>query len=80
MIRQRRWLALLLVTTLLSLGSLLYTPPLLAQDKSLVWDRFDVDLVINQDGTVDVQEHQTIRFTSGTFSFGYRDLPVNNLG
>ena len=80
MVRQRHWYALLLVTILLSLGSLVYSPPVLAQDKSLVWDRFDVDLVVNKDGTVAVQEHQTIRFTSGTFRFGYRDLPINNLG
>lgn len=56
----------------LVLGFAALYPPLLAQDKSLVWDRFDVDLVINQNGTVDVQEHQTIRFTNGTFSFGYQ--------
>lgn len=80
MMRQRRWSALMLVTSFWLLWSLIYSPSLLAQDKSLVWERFDVDLVINQDSTVDVQEHQTIRFTSGTFSFGYRDIPANNLG
>lgn len=80
MVRQRSWFALLLITMLLLLSALFYPLPALAQDKSLVWERFDVDLVVNQDGTVDVQEHQTIRFTSGTFRFGYRDLPVNNLG
>jgi len=49
-----------------------------AQDKSLVWERFDVDITVNIDGTVDVTEHQMIRFTSGTFSKGARDIPRRN--
>lgn len=80
MVRQWRWSALFLATMLVLLGSLLDTQTLLAQDKSLVWERFDVNLVLNPDGTVAVEEQQTIRFTSGTFRFGYRDLPINNLG
>jgi len=67
MVRQWRWSALLLATLFLLLSSLFNTPPLLAQDKSLVWDRFDVNLDLNADGTVVVAEHQTIRFTNGTF-------------
>ena len=46
-----------------------------AQEKSLLWERFDVDIVIRRDGTFDVAEYQTIRFTRGTFTFGYRDIP-----
>ena len=46
-----------------------------AQEKSLLWERFDVDIIIRRDGTFDVAEHQTIRFTRGTFTFGYRDIP-----
>jgi uncharacterized membrane protein len=80
MVRQRRWSALFLAILFLWLGSLLYTPSVLAQDKSLVWDRFDVNLALNADGTISVAEQQTIRFTSGTFRFGYRDIPVTNLG
>ena len=49
-----------------------------AQDKTLVWEDFSVDIVVNADGTFDVAEHQTIRFTSGSFTFGYRDIPVSN--
>jgi len=54
MVRQWHWLALFLTIMLVLLGSLLYTPPLLAQDKSLVWERFDVNLAVNADGTVAV--------------------------
>ena len=49
-----------------------------AQEKSLVWDRFDVDILVKSDGTFDVAEHQRIRFTAGSFTFGYREIPVSN--
>jgi hypothetical protein len=57
---------------------LAFPVPALAQDKSLVWERFDVDIEVQSDGTFDVAEHQTIRFTSGTFTAGYRDIPIRN--
>ena len=57
---------------------LAFPAPTLAQDKSLVWERFDVDIEVHGDGTFDVAEHQTIRFTEGTFSAGYRDIPIKN--
>src|SRR5690606_34721565 len=49
-----------------------------AQNQSLVWEQFNVDIQVNPNGTFDVKEHQTIRFTSGTFSVGYRELPIQN--
>ena len=51
--------------------------PLFAQEKSLIWDRFDVDIVVKKDGSFDVSEHQTIHFTSGTFTKGSRSIPKN---
>ena len=60
------WLALLLV--------LMLTLPATAQDKTLYWDRFDVDLYVNKDGSFDVVETQKIDFTSGVFTFGYRSI------
>ncbi|MDE0069009.1 MAG: DUF2207 domain-containing protein [Caldilineaceae bacterium] len=59
------------------LGALLVlpVPSVSAQEKSLVWERFDVDIVIRPDGSFDVKEHQTIRFTRGTFTFGFREIP-----
>ena len=50
-------------------------PSVSAQEKSLVWERFDVDIVIRPDGSFDVNEHQTIRFARGEFTFGYREIP-----
>ena len=77
---QYRWiwllLAALLVSTLVSTAGV----PALAAEKSLVWERFDVDIQVNADGTFDVAEHQAIRFIDGTFKFGYRDIPKQNFG
>ena len=76
-------LALLLLTALLM--ALLVAPAtqlaprVLAQDKSLVWDRFDTDIEIHRDGSFTVTERQTIHFTRGDFSVGYRDIPIQRL-
>ncbi len=49
-----------------------------AQEKSLVWERFDVDIDVNVDSSFDVTEGQAIRFTQGTFRFGTRYIPISN--
>lgn len=91
---RRLWVVLLLVlglgaASLASVAPALSTPLLdpfnlsrtaFAQDKSLVWQRFDVDITVNPDGTFDVCEEQTIRFTEGSFTFGYRNIPFTNFG
>lgn len=69
------WLAAILVVSLAGAAAL----PASAAEKSLVWERFDVDLQVNLDGTFDVAEHQSIRFLDGTFTFGYRDIPKRHL-
>jgi hypothetical protein len=56
----------------------LFAPVAIAQEKSLVWDRFDVDIQVNADGSFDVTEKQTIRFTEGSFTNGYRNIPIRN--
>ncbi|RME81295.1 MAG: DUF2207 domain-containing protein, partial [Caldilineae bacterium] len=72
-LRFARWLlcalAVLVVLTL----------PASAQTKTLYWDRFDVDITVNRDGTFDVAETQTIVFTNGTFTFGFRSIPTDKL-
>lgn len=73
-----RWLAAILVSALL-LGLLTgVTPALADEEKSLVWERLDVDLVVQPNGDIQVTEHHVIRFTSGSFTFGYRDIPQKN--
>lgn len=72
------WVTRIGVATLVAVLLLIPTSVAHAQEKSLVWERFDVDIVVNKDGSLDVQEHQTIRFTQGSFTSGYRDIPVTN--
>ncbi|MEZ4673577.1 MAG: DUF2207 domain-containing protein [Caldilineaceae bacterium] len=71
-----------LLTPMVLAALILFALPtvLFAQDKALVWQDFSVDIHVQQDGTFDVYEYQTINFTSGTFTFGYREIPIQNLG
>lgn len=55
------------------------TLPVAAQNQSLFWKRFDVDISVNKDGTFDVVETQEIEFTSGTFSKGFRSIETKLL-
>jgi hypothetical protein len=45
-------------------------------DKSLVWEAYDVDLVLDGNGDLRVTETQRIRFTSGSFTFGFAAIPM----
>ena len=76
---RRRWIWTVLACLLLAGSLVLSALPTLAAEKSIVWDRFDVDLTVNTDGTFDVAEHQALRFIDGTFSFGYRNIVKSNL-
>ena len=51
--------------------------PVSAQSKALYWDRFDVNINVNKDGTFDVAENQNIVFTNGSFTFGYRSIDTH---
>ncbi len=50
------------------------TLPAAAQNKSVLWNRFDVTITVNPDGTFDVAEEQEIQFTGGPFTYGYREI------
>ena len=67
--------AALLVALALGLAG---APATFAQTKSLYWERFDVDIVVEAEGTLLVTETQTIRFTSGTFTEGFAQIPLKN--
>jgi len=49
--------------------------PAYAQSKTLVWELYDVSLTVLPSGDLRVVERQRIRFTSGTFTFGYATIP-----
>ncbi len=42
-----------------------------AQNKTVIWERHDVELTVNTDGTMHVKETQEISFLTGTFTEGY---------
>lgn len=71
--RRLRWLAIILAAAVLAF---LLVPSAAAQEKSLRWHRWDSDIVINADGTFTVRETFEIEFTSGTFTFGTRNIPI----
>ncbi len=48
-----------------------------AQSKTLYWERYNVDITVLQNGDMLVEELQTIVFTSGTFRYGYRTIPMD---
>ena len=50
-----------------------------AQDKTLYWQRYDVDLDVQKNGDLQVEETQELVFTDGTFRYGQREIPINRL-
>jgi predicted membrane protein DUF2207 len=64
--------------TLLILLTFASTMPALAQSggRAVSWPRFDVDLDIQRDGSVNVTEAQVIQF-NGTFQSGFRVVPLD---
>ena len=71
----RWWIVCLLVTVLIIAGTVAVS----AQDKTLYWERFDVDITVLDNGDFQVVEHQEIAFTSGSFTYGYRNIPLDRV-
>jgi len=69
------FLGLLVVFGLLAIGQ-----PVQAQSKSLYWDGWDTTLTILPNGDLHVLERQRINFTDGTFTFGFREVPLAKTG
>ena len=51
-----------------------------AQDKTLYWQRYDVDLTPQLNGDLHVAETQELVFTNGTFRYGQRAIPLEPAG
>ena len=47
--------------------------------KWVVWDRYDVTLDVQTDGTYHVTERQEIDFQGGPFSGGFADIPLGRI-
>ncbi|MFQ5341771.1 MAG: DUF2207 domain-containing protein, partial [Anaerolineae bacterium] len=74
MIRRRVLVLFCLVVMLDALAGLAH-----AQDRSVVGERFDVDLTVQKNGDIDVVENRTIAFQGGPFHFGFRTIPLSRL-
>jgi uncharacterized membrane protein YgcG len=73
--RRTLWLSgLLLLVLVLALGGAAR-----AQDKTLYWQRYDVDITVQTNGDFRVVETQELVFTSGTFRYGERDIEMTRL-
>ena len=68
--RRSWWLLLLLVILLVPAAAQ-------AQSKSLHWERYDVDIAVTKEGDLLITEQQVIAFTSGSFHYGYRTIPLD---
>src|ERR1044071_9043984 len=57
---------------------LISAEPVAAQARSVTWNRYDVALDVQSDGSLQVSETQTIQF-DGTFQQGYRLIPTDRV-
>lgn len=53
--------------------------PLSADSKTLEWTRLDSDISVQPNGDLQIVETNVINFTSGSFTFGYRDINMSLL-
>lgn len=49
-----------------------------AQTKSIIWNRYDVDITIQPDGLLRVVETQEIEFHGGPFTSGFAEISYAN--
>jgi uncharacterized membrane protein len=75
--KQRLWLSCLLA--LLVVLMVQKSDLALAQDQTLYWNRYDVNLAVQPNSDILVEEIQEIVFTSGTFRFGYAAIPLDRV-
>jgi uncharacterized membrane protein YgcG len=73
---QRRISLGLLLVLILVLGSLGIAQ---AQEKSLYWQRYDVNINVQQNSDMLVEEIQDITFSTGSFHFGYAAIPLSRV-
>ncbi len=71
-----RFVAVALMGVAVLLGA---SHPSLAQSKSLEWLRLDTEITVEPNGDLSIVETNVIRFTSGTFTFGFRDIDMQRL-
>lgn len=73
----KRFLAFFLVLFLFLAA---HPPNVSAQTKVYLWERFDVDVTVLENGDLRVVERQQINFSGAPFTFGFRNIPVGSAG
>lgn len=72
---RKLWLfSVLLIAALLAAN----ISPTAAQEKSYSADRFDVDVVVEEGGSLSVTETVTYHFVGGPFTYVFRELPTDH--
>src|SRR5438270_14047497 len=66
------------ITLLLVIALQVGAPTAAAQGRNVAWNRYDVDLDVQPDGSVQVTETQTIHF-QGTYQQGFRVIPTDRV-
>ncbi len=59
---------------------LVLAPTTHAQTKTFNWTNWDIDMVLQPDGSLEVTETQTLNFQGEPFTFGFRSIPVGRQG
>lgn len=67
----RIWRILVVVLALVLAGC--------GQEKTYTWQHISSDVQVQADGTLDVTETLTLRYTGGPFTFAYRDLALDRM-
>ena len=70
------WRKLMILVVLLSV-LFIGAPGVLAQEKSYSADRFDVDVVVQNDGSLLITETVVFTFVGEPFTFVFRDIPTS---
>ena len=71
---------LVLLTLLLALcARLALTGAVRADEKTYYWDYIRVDITVQTNGDLDIVETQRYVFTEGSFTYAYRDLPLDRV-
>lgn len=77
---KRLRLPLFLITLILLVAGLLLASTASAQVKTFYWDRFDVEIQVQENGDLLVTERQVLNFSGAPFTFGYRSIPTGRNG
>jgi len=77
--RKLRLALLSALAGLLAVAVVLVPAAVYAETKSLVWTRLDTEIEVQPNGDLKITETNVIDFTSGTFSWGFRDIELSRL-